>query len=219
MTQRCAVCGTTNSDDLRFCVYCGASLPGVPMDVSEPGIAAPVAEPEPEIEAPRVTMNEPRPPRRQRRDFVGLVGLGFFLLILGVLFYMNQNLVTDLRVWWDQLVAGQILVRPPEGVITSGVVFWGLIGVTKIILAPARWVVRRTKIHTLGAVLGGIGTIAFAYLLTRYAARDFTGWQVAGYEAGVIAFLLVMYVGLGLHWSSARRRMLALAAARRSPRF
>ncbi len=195
MTQRCAVCGTTNSDDLRFCVYCGASLPGVPMDVSEPGIAAPVAEPEPEIEAPRV------------------------MLILGVLFYMNQNLVTDLRVWWDQLVAGQILVRPPEGVITSGVVFWGLIGVTKIILAPARWVVRRTKIHTLGAVLGGIGTIAFAYLLTRYAARDFTGWQVAGYEAGVIAFLLVIYVGLGLHWSSTRRRMLALAAARRSPRF
>src|SRR6266487_1119219 len=155
--------------------------------------------------------------RRHRADLHALLGVAFFLLVLGVVFYLNQNLLTDLRQWWDQIVAGQLLFRPPEGVISSAVGFWALIGVTNFVVAALRWSLRRTKIHTLGAALGGVGAITFAYLLYRYSLRGLSGSQVVSFEAAVIAIMLFVYIGLGLHWTSTRRR-LAHEAARRSPR-
>ncbi len=160
----------------------------------------------------------PPPVRRERTpDFVGLLGFAFFLLVLGVVFYLNQNLLTNLRQWWDQILAGRLLFRPPQGVVLSAIGFWALIGVTNFVVAALRWSLRRTKIHTLGAALGGVGAITFAYLLYRYSLRELSGSQVVSFEAAVIAIMLFVYIGLGLHWTSTRRR-LAYEAARRSPR-
>ncbi|HYS72971.1 MAG TPA: zinc ribbon domain-containing protein [Thermoplasmata archaeon] len=212
MAQRCPRCGTNNRDESRFCLYCGATLSGLTEDGPRPAVTAPISTPSSPIRL------IPRPaPRERAPDFVGLLGVAFFLLVLGVVFYLNQNLLTDLRQWWDQIVAGQLLFRPPEGVISSAVGFWALIGVTNFVVAALRWSLRRTKIHTLGAALGGIGAIAFAYLLYRYSLRELSGSQLVSFEAAVLAILLFVYIGLGLHWTSTRRR-LAYEAARRSPR-
>jgi len=148
-------------------------------------------------------------------DFVGLLGFAFFLVVLGVVFYLNQNLFADLRAWWDQTVAGQL--RPPERIISSAIAFWGLIGAADFVVAALRWTIRRTKIHTLGAALGGIGMIAFAYFLYRYSVRELSGSQVVSFEAAVIGILLFVYIGLGLHWTRAKRR-LAYEATELSPR-
>ena len=213
MAQRCPRCGTSNRDESRFCLYCGATLPGLTTeDAPRPAVTAPISTP---LSAIRVI--PPPAPRGRAPDFVGLLGVAFFLLVLGVVFYLNQNLLTDLRQWWDQIVTGRLLFRPPEGVISSAIGFWALIGVTNFVVAALRWSLRRTKIHTLGAALGGIGAITFAYLLYRYSLRQLSGSQLVSFEAAVIAILLFVYIGLGLRWTSTRRR-LAYEAARRSPR-
>lgn len=212
MAQRCPRCGTNNRDESRFCLYCGATLPGLSTEDVRPAMTAPIVTPS----SPIRTI--PPPVRRDRTpEFVGLLGFAFFLLVLGVVFYLNQNLLTNLRQWWDQILAGQLLFRPPEGVISSAIGFWALIGVTNFVVAALRWSLRRTKIHTLGAAFGGVGAITFAYLLYRYSLRELSGSQLVSFEAAVIAILLFVYIGLGLHWTSTRRR-LAYEAARRSPR-
>ena len=35
--------------------------------------------------------------RARTHDFVGLFGVAFFLLVVGVVFYLNQNLLTEIR--------------------------------------------------------------------------------------------------------------------------
>src|SRR3989442_3690174 len=213
MAQRCPRCGTNNRDESRFCLTWWARLRGLTReDAPGPAVTAPISTP-----TSAIRVIPPPAPRERAPDFVGLLGVAFFLLVLGVVFYLNQNLPTDLRQWWDQIVAGRLLFRPPEGVISSAVGFWALIGVTNFVVAVLRWSLLRTKIHTLGAALGGLGTIAFAYLLYPYALRQLTGSQLVSFEAAVLAILLFVYIGLGLHWTSTRRR-LAYEAAQRSPR-
>lgn len=144
--------------------------------------------------------------RERTPDFIGLFGLASFLIVVGLVFFLNQNLLAELRRWGEQMVAGRLFFRPPEGVITSTAVFWALIGVTNFIVAGLRWIVRRSKIQTLGATLGGISMIAFAYLLYRYSLRDLSGSQVVSLEAAVIGILLFVYIGFGIYWTSVRRR-------------
>ena len=210
MAQQCPKCGTDNRDESRFCLYCGASLPGpTPEDAPRPAVTAPMSS------SPPIRVDPPPALREHMPDFVGLLGFAFFLVVLGVVFYLNQNLFADLRAWWDQTVAGQL--RPPERIISSAIAFWGLIGAADFVVAALRWTIRRTKIHTLGAALGGIGMIAFAYFLYRYSVRELSGSQVVSFEAAVIGILLFVYIGLGLHWTRAKRR-LAYEATELSPR-
>src|SRR6266540_2674134 len=122
MAQRCPRCGTNNRDESRFCLYCGATLPGLTAeDAPRPAVTAPIVTPPSPIR-----IIPPPAPRERAPDFVGL---------LGFVFYLNQNLLTNLRQWWDQIVAGQLLYRPPEGVISSAIGFWALIGVTNFVVA------------------------------------------------------------------------------------
>src|SRR6266508_280993 len=159
MAKRCPRCGTSNRDESRFCLYCGATLPGLTAeDAARPAVTAPISTP-----SSPIRLIPPPAPRERAPDFVALLG------------------------------------------------------VTNFVVAALRWSLRRTKIHTLGAALGGIGAIALAYLLYRYSLRELSGSQVVSFEAAVIGILLFVYIGLGLHWTSTRRR-LAYEAARRSPR-
>ncbi len=156
-------------------------------------------------------------PRPRYPDFIGLFGVAFFLLVVGIVFYLNQNLLTELRHWWDQIVAGRIAFRPPEGVITSAAWFWGLLGAANFGIAFLRWFFTRSRIRTLGAILGGIGMVGFAYLFERYALRAISGSLVVSLEAAVIAVLLFLYIGSGLYWTTPRRRP-AIEAMQQTPR-
>ena len=210
MSQVCARCGTINKDESQFCLYCGAPLPLRPTEPPRPAAPSP----------PRPTPPTPRPtpaPRARTPDFVGLFGVAFFLLVIGVVFYLNQNLLSEIRRYWDQILAGRIAFRPPEGLIISAAWFWGLLGISSFGIAFLRWTFARSRIRTFGAFLDGIGMVAFAFFLYRYSLRTLSGSLVISLEAAVLAALLFIYIGSGLYWTSARRRAL-VAAAYRAPR-
>src|SRR5437867_7908569 len=204
-SMRCDACGTMNKDTSRFCLYCGPSLTTY---AAEP--APPTSTPAPPAPTPSVPRANPvRPlymPRPRTPDYVGLFGVAFFLLVLGIVFYLNGNLLTELRRWWDQVLAGRGAFRPPEGVIVSAGLFWGLLGVSNLGIAFLRWLFTRSRIRTLGALLGGIAMVMFSYFLYRYLLRDMSGSIVVALEAGVIAVLLFVYIGAGLYWTTPDRK-------------
>ena len=215
-SMRCDACGTMNKDTSRFCLYCGASLTTIGAET-----APPTSTPAPPAPTPPIPRAAPlRPvyvPRPRYPDYVALFGVAFFLLVLGIVFYLNGNLLTELRRWWDQVLVGRGAFRPPEGVIVSAGLFWGLLGVSNFGIAFLRWLFTRSRIRTLGALLGGIAMVMFSYFLYRYSLRDMSGSIIVALEAGVIAVLLFVYIGAGLYWTTPRYRP-ALQGVYRTPR-
>ncbi len=187
MSQVCARCGTINKDESQFCLYCGAPLPMRPTEPPRPAAPSP----------PRPTPPTPRP--------------------IPVARARHPDLLNEIRRWWDQILAGRIAFRPPEGLIISAAWFWGLLGISSFGIAFLRWTFTRSRIRTFGAFLAGIGMIAFAFFLNRYSQRTLSGSLVISLEAALLALLLFIYIGSGLYWTSARRRAL-VAAAYRAPR-
>ena len=113
--MRCDACGTMNKETSRFCLYCGASLTTAGT-AAAPVTPASTASPAPSPPLPRAAPLRPvYVPRPRTPDFVGLFGVAFFFLVLGVVFYLNGNLLTELRRWWDQILAGRAAFRPPSG--------------------------------------------------------------------------------------------------------
>jgi hypothetical protein len=139
----------------------------------------------------------PAPP-----DFTALLGIAFFLLVLGVVFYLNQALITQMGEWWDRIVRGNVLLRPPEGVISSAVLFFALLGGTYFVIGAVRWAVTRSKIRTLSASLTGVAMVAFAYLLYRYSLTEVSGPFVLSVEAAVVAVLLFTFIFGGIYWTT-----------------
>src|SRR5256885_8788614 len=197
-TMRCDACGTMNKDTSRFCRYCGAALTTIGAEAAAPATAPP-APPAPPAPVPRASPIRPMyMPRPRTPDYVALFGVAFFLLVLGIVFFLNGNLLTELRRWWDQVVAGRGAFRPPEGVIASARLFWGLLGVSNFGIAFLRWFFTRSRIRTLGALLGGIAMVMFSYFLYRYSLRDMSGSFVVALEAGGIAGLPFIHIRPGL---------------------
>src|SRR2546427_3309794 len=115
-TMRCDACGTMNKDTSRFCLYCGAALTTIGAEAVAPATAPPA----PPAPIPRASPIRPMyMPRPRTPDYVALFGVAFFLLVLGIVFYLNGNLLTELRRWWDQVVAGPGAPPPPPGEVAS----------------------------------------------------------------------------------------------------
>src|SRR2546428_10852576 len=117
-TMRCDACGTMNKDTSRFCLYCGAALTTIGAEAVAPATAPPA----PPAPIPRASPIRPMyMPRPRTPDYVALFGAALFLLVLGIVFFLNGNLLTELRRWWDQGVAatrpgrprGRRCLRPP----------------------------------------------------------------------------------------------------------
>src|SRR3989442_3671648 len=179
-SMRCDACGTVNKDASRFCLYCGAPLTDLGAEATAPATEPPV----PSAPIPRASPIRPLyMPRPRTRDYVALFGVAFFLLVLGIVFYLNGNLLTELRRWWDQVLAGRGAFRPPEGVIVSAGLFWGLLGFSNFGIAFLRWFFTRSRIRTLGALLGGIAMVMFSYFLYRYSLRAMSGFLLVALQA------------------------------------
>lgn len=198
-SMRCSNCGTENHEAVGFCVYCGTPL----LERSEEPVGAVEAGAGP---APPSAV-KPTPPsaREHHPDFVGLIGLAFFLLVVGIVFTVNTGLLNDLRAWWNQIIAGGLLLRPPEGIIASGVLFFALIGLSNFLTAGLRWILDRSRFGALARVLAGSGFFALAFLLTRYASRNASGQLVISAWTAVLGALLIIYIAVGLYWVRARR--------------
>ncbi len=195
---KCPSCGAENKDDAKFCFSCGVAVAGT-MPVPAPTLVPPPPYPPP-----------PPPawwtwPREKGPDFMGLVGLAFFLFVVGFVFYANQNLGTDLRIWSDRAVRNGLFTRPPEGVITSAVLFFFLLGITSFITAALRVAVGRHRFRALADVLGGVGLVLLSFLLSLYANHTISGQLVLATFAAVLGILLLIYISLGIYWSWMRR--------------
>lgn len=199
-TVRCAKCGTENDDEVVFCVYCGSVLPGNPAEAPVPAPARPATS-----SAVKSIPPGARGPPERHPDFVGLIGIAFFLLIVGIVFTLNTNLLTDLRLWWDRVVQDGIFVRPPEGIIRSGIFFFALLSLSNFLTSGLRWVLDRSRYGALARILAGIGLLSLALLTWRYSSFAVSGPQVISIWAAVLGALLVIYIAIGLYWVRSRR--------------
>src|SRR2546427_1536744 len=168
-TMRCDACGTMNKDTSRFCLYCGAALTTIGAEAAAPATAPP-APPAPPAPVPRASPIRPMyMPRPRTPDYVALFGVAFFLLVLGIVFFLNGNLLTELRRWWDQVVAGRGRVAPPAGGAPRRRLVLGRLGGSHFGIAFLRWFFTPSPIRTLRAPLGGIAMVVFSYFLYRYS--------------------------------------------------
>src|SRR2546422_3313324 len=155
-TMRCDACGTMNKDTSRFCLYCGAALTTIGAEGAAPATAPP-APPAPPAPVPRASPIRPMfMPRPRTPDYVAMFGVAFFLLVLGIVFFLNGNLLTELRRWWDQVVAGRGALRPPAGGVPRPRPFLGLLRVSHFgnpLLPPG---FPPPRVPTLAAPLRGI---------------------------------------------------------------
>lgn len=184
--MKCERCRVENREDARFCMSCGAPLAPEPAGIPPP---PPIVPP-------------PPPRRRHEQDRFGIIGLAFFLLAVAVTFAANPNLLADLRLWISNWTTGSPFARPPQGVITSAALFFGVEGVLMFVLTWIRGAFRDRRTRVLGAGLQGIGNLVFAYLLTLYADRAATGGAVVAVLAAVIGTLLAVWIGLGIYWNA-----------------
>ncbi len=143
-------------------------------------------------------------PREKGPDYVGLVGLALFLFIVGIVFYANPDLGAGLRLWADRVSRNGIFIRPPEGVISSAVLFFFLIGLSSFATAIVRFVIRRHRLRALSDTLGGIGLIILSLLVSLYASQRISGQLVIATWVGVLGILLLIYVTLGIYFSWVR---------------
>ncbi len=143
--------------------------------------------------------------RQAHEDLVGLFGLAFFLVAVSVAVAVNPNLGSDLQAW-TRLVSSQgtVFVRPPEGIITSAAWFFAVVGVFEFLAAAVRGVLRWQALRVAGRVLAGVGDLVFSALLFLYSARTIAGTFLIAVLAGAVGVLLMVYVTLGMYWSTAR---------------
>jgi Protein of unknown function (DUF835) len=204
-TVRCARCGTENAEDIAFCVYCGSSLTG-PAPTPTP---AAESAPAPRTSAVKPIPRSVRESYERGPDFVGLIGVAFFLLIVGIVFTLNTNLVRDLTDWYDLMRAegmpAGLFVRPPSGIVTSGMFFFGLLGLSNFLTAGLRWTLDRSRFGGLARAFAGIGFFGLAVLIWRYSLGALTGTQVLSLWTATLGVLLVAYIATGLYWVRARR--------------
>lgn len=203
-TVRCARCGTENAEDVGFCVYCGSNLKATATAPAAPEPSAPHPS-----SAVKLIPRGVREHYERRPDFVGLIGVAFFLLIIGIVFTLNTNLFNDLRGWWDLMLneglPGGLFVRPPPGIVTSTMFFFALLGVSNLLTAGLRWIVDRSRFGALARVFAGIGFLSLGALVWRYSLGALTGSNVISLWTVILGTLLVLYISTGLYWVRARR--------------
>jgi drug/metabolite transporter (DMT)-like permease len=128
-----------------------------------------------------------------RRDYTGLVSFGIFLVIIGIVFIANPNVISNFSSWTEQMTKAKSLLRPPQDLIYSAALFFGLIGLSDFFLAGVRYVSHRTRRRVLSNMFSGVALILFSYLIYLYGRHDVT-WPVAfATEIVACGLLIILY--------------------------
>jgi len=176
----CPKCGAETEKDDEFCRFCGTRLVA---ETSKP------LEKESTSQEREVCFGE----GERRRDYSGLVSFGIFLLIVGVIFLANPNLVSDFRLWVEKLTTEKAISRPPKGAIDSAALFFGLIGLSDFFLAGVRFMADKRMRRVLADILSGIALVLFSYFIYLYGGHTLT-WQMAlAAEAVTCGLLIILY--------------------------
>lgn len=129
----------------------------------------------------------------RRRDPLGIVSFGVFLLVVGVVFYANPRFVSEFVSWVESMANQQVLRRPPASLISSAALFFGLIGASNFVTAGIRAAVDKVWRRVLSDLLSGVGLVSFAYLINQYGGHAISWMTVFGVEAIVVGALVVVY--------------------------
>lgn len=177
----CDKCGAEVKEGDQFCPRCGASV---------------------KVEGTRRIRRVYRRTREDdlcfggeetRRDPLSAVNFGLFLLAVGVVFTLNTNIVSQIVSWFELLIEHEMLTRPPAELIDSGALFFGLLGLSNFATAGIRVVVDKVWRRILPDFMAGVGLLAFAYLISRYAAYAISWTTVLAAEAMVFGALVILY--------------------------
>ena len=175
----CPNCGAEVDEDDKFCVRCGSSLAS---GTNKRG-----------IQEKRYTRDTCFAEGERGRDYFGLVSFGIFLLIVGIVFAANPEIISDFRLWIEQMAAQGALSRPPETLINSGSLFFGLIGVSNFFTAGLRLLVDRARRGVFSDILSGVALVLFAYLIHLYGAYALTWQMVLATEVVAVGLLVILY--------------------------
>lgn len=129
----------------------------------------------------------------RKKDYLGLVSFGAFILIVGIVFVANPNLVSDFSSWIEQVTDEQHLIRPSEGLVSSAILFFTLIGLSNFFEAGIKlWIVKARR-RVLADILSGVALVLFAYLIHLYGSYALAWQMVIAIEAIVVGLLVVLY--------------------------
>jgi hypothetical protein len=175
----CPKCGAETEKDDEFCRFCGTRLVAETRPLEKEGSA----------QEREVCFGE----GERHRDYSGLVSFGILLLIVGIIFLANPNVVSDFRLWIERLTTEKTLSRPPQGLIDSAALFFGLIGLSDFFLAGVRFIADKRMRRVLVDILSGVALVLFSYLIYLYGRHTLT-WQMAlATEAVACGLLIILY--------------------------
>ncbi len=136
--------------------------------------------------------------QRKTKDYFGILSFGIFIIVVGVILITNPNLFSELGTWVERMADQGNVVRPPDGLIFSGVVFFGLLGISDFIKVVLRLAVRSPRRKALSDIHSGIALVGFAYFLHLYG-NDVISWQLTlAFEIVVIGLLVISHSALRL---------------------
>lgn len=176
----CPKCGTETEKDDEFCRFCGTRLVA---ETSEP------LEKETSVQEREVCFGE----GERRKDYSGLVSFGIFLLIVGVVFLANPNVISNFSSWVEQMTTAKKLSRPTQGLIDSATLFFGLIGLSNFFLAGVRFMVHQRLRRVLTDILSGVALALFSYFIYLYGSHVIAWQMVLAAEAVTVGLLVILY--------------------------
>jgi len=214
----CPNCGAPPAThDATFCMMCGARMKPEtpPAPVAAPPIPAAAPPTPPAPEAPRPWW-EGRPPWHAPPappDLIGLLSFGMFLLIVAVVWASNPLVFSQFISWIGDIARAATLPRPPDPLIWSAALLFGLGAGSGYFTAVLRASVVRQRWRAVGDVLSATATLVFAVLLSAYANHVLSGWAVIALEVATVGFLIFLYIFVSL----VRWRVWWLGAPQRAP--
>jgi hypothetical protein len=176
----CPKCGAETEKNDEFCRICGTRL------VAETG--EPV-ERKRSVQEREVCFGE----GERYRDYSGLVSFGVFLLIVGIIFLTNPNLISDFSSWIERMTTQETLLRPTQGLIDSAALFFALIGISDFFLASVRFMARQRLRRVLSNILSGVALVSFSYFIYLYGRHALTWQMTLAAEAVVCGLLIILY--------------------------
>lgn len=125
--------------------------------------------------------------------YSSLFFLGFFLLIIGIIFSLTPDILVAFQLWIKQMVYNRTVIRPPESIIVSAAIFFSLIGLSNFFKAFLIIVIYKNKRRFVSNILSGAALALFAYLIDLYGGYSITWQMVLGIEAVAIGMFVILY--------------------------
>ncbi|MFB0558557.1 MAG: zinc ribbon domain-containing protein [Candidatus Bathyarchaeia archaeon] len=128
-----------------------------------------------------------------RGDPLDIVEFGLFLLIVGVVYISNPDILSGFISWVRLMADLGTMIRPPTPLTSSAVLFFALIGFSNLLTASIRVMVDKVWRRILSDILAGIGLLLFAYLINLYGQHIITWTNVIAIIAIVFGALVIAY--------------------------